>query len=47
MNKYFNFNVTFKVSKDDTFSEVMTFTPNGDNPINLFLNIENKSENKY
>ena len=45
--KYFNFNVTFKVSKDDTFSEVMTFTPNGDNPINLFLNIENKSENKY
>lgn len=45
--KYFNFNVTFKVSKDDTFSEVIAFTPNGDNPINLFLNIENKSENKY
>ena len=45
--KYFNFNVTFKVSKDDTFSEVMTFIPKVDNPINLFLDIENKSENKY
>ena len=44
--KYFNFNVTFKVSKDDTFSEVITFTPKVDNQIKLFL-FEEKSENEF
>ena len=47
MNKYFNFNVTFKVSKDDNFSEVITFIPNEDNKINLFLNDENQYEYKF
>ena len=45
--KYFNFNVTFKVSKDDNFSEVITFIPNEDNKINLFLNDENQYEYKF
>ena len=44
--KYFNFNVTFKISKDETFSEVMTFTPKEYNPIKLLLFKEN-SENEF
>ena len=44
--KYFNFNVTFKISKDETFSEVMTFTSKEYNPIKLLLFKEN-SENEF